>query len=275
MATFMFWNINKNNVIGDIVTACHDNSVDILILAESKIPEVSLLQALNRRRRRTYLSPFNPSPRLSFFFRYPDDSVQLVHDGGGVSIRNITPPIGLDVLLVAVHLPSKLHMNDSEQVIHSVRVSQEIDKAEARIGHENSLVMGDFNMNPFETGIVAADGFHAVMDRQIALKEERTVQGEKRKFFYNPMWSRLGDASVGPAGTYFYSGGHVSYFWNSFDQVLLRPNLLQYFSPDQLTVLDSIGGKSLMSNHKIDTSISDHLPILITLQIERGTSHAI
>lgn len=229
MATFLFWNINRKNVIDDIVTACHDNSVDILILAESTIPEVSLLQALNRGRRQTYLSPFNPSPRLSFFFRYPDDSVQLVHDGGGVSIRNITPPIGLDVLLVAVHFPSKLHMNDSEQAIHAVRVSQEIDKAEDRVGHENSLVIGDFNMNPFETGLVAADGFHAVMDRQIALKESRTVQGEKRKFFYNPMWSRLGDASVGPVGTYYHSGGHVSYFWNTFDQVLLRPNLLQYF----------------------------------------------
>lgn len=275
MATFLFWNINGNNVIDDIVTACHDNSVDILILAECKISEVSLLEALNKGRRRTYLSPFNPSPKLSFFIRYPDDSVQLVYDSGGVSIRNIIPPVGLDVLLVAVHLPSKLHMKENEQAFQSARVSKAIEEAEASVGHENSLVIGDFNMNPFETGIVAADGFHAVMDKQIALKKARTVQGEKRKFFYNPMWSRLGDTSVGPAGTYYYSGGHVSYFWNTFDQVLLRPSLLQYFSTDQLTVLDSIDGKSLMSSRIIDASISDHLPVLLTLHIERGVRHAI
>ena len=80
------------------------------------------------------------------------------------------------------------------------------------------------------------------------------------------MWGRMGDTSVGPPGTYYYSRG---YFWNTFDQVLLRPALFEYFSNNQLQVIDKIAQKTLLTkNGKIDKKISDHLPIVITL--ERG-----
>jgi hypothetical protein len=51
MATFLFWNISKNNRYNDIVTLCHENEVDILILAESTIKETILLKVLNTGQR--------------------------------------------------------------------------------------------------------------------------------------------------------------------------------------------------------------------------------
>jgi hypothetical protein len=41
------------------------------------------------------------------------------------------------------------------------------------------------------------------MDRSIANNIARVVQKQRYEMFYNPMWSRLGDASEGPPGTYF------------------------------------------------------------------------
>jgi hypothetical protein len=35
------------------------------------------------------------------------------------------------------------------------------------------VVIGDFNMNPFDRGMVNANGFHAVMSRQIAALRSR------------------------------------------------------------------------------------------------------
>ena len=68
-----------------------------------------------------------------------------------------------------------------------------IKRAEEKAGHRHTIVIGDLNMSPFEPGMVAANGFHAVSDKNIAAKGSRVVQGTEFDFFYNPMWSCLGD----------------------------------------------------------------------------------
>ena len=127
-------------------------------------------------------------------------------------------------------------------------------------------------MNPFESGFVSVDGLNAVMDKKIASKMSRTVQGISRMFFYNPMWGRMGDTSIGPPGTYYYNdSSHVSYFWNLFDQVIFRPQLLPYFSEKSLEVIDAISEESLLAEDGIPdkTSGSDHLPIIFRINIEK------
>ena len=91
------------------------------------------------------------------------------------------------------------------------------------------------------------------MDRSIAREVSRIVGGQKRKFFYNPMWSRYGDGTIGPPGTYFYRGGQVSHFWHMLDQVLLRPSLLDYYSHGAMQIVEKIGE-----------------PIFLRLDLERG-----
>jgi hypothetical protein len=274
MATVLFWNINQKDLLEDIVFLCQDYDVDILILAESKLSDVNVLESLNCGTNGLYISPFNPSSRLSFFFRYSPEVIRLVADDGGVAIRELSPPLGDSFLLVGLHLPSKRHLSDSEQMFHAVRVAQAIQEAETRVGHSRTLAIGDFNMNPFEPGVVSADGFHAVMDRRIALKRSRQVQGQDKPFFYNPMWGLMGDASPGAAGTYYYSsGGYINYFWNTFDQVLLRPDLLDCLTQGNLQVIDAVRGKSLLAQNGLIKAASDHLPILVKLNIERTVSY--
>jgi hypothetical protein len=271
MATFLFWNINKHDLTNEIITLCHQYEVDILILAEStKINKIRFLERLNSGQLRKFVAPFNPSDYLSFYFKYPIDSVKPITDDGRISIPQISPPIGITILLVALHLPSKLYKSNEEQSLGVPRIMQTIQEAETKMGHTNTMVIGDFNMNPFETGLIAASCFHAVMDQQTAREQNRIVDGQSKKYFYNPMWGRMGDTSIGPPGTYYYRGSDISYFWNTFDQVLLRPNLLDYFSNEQLHIISKIGEKSLLDNKgKINKSISDHLPIIINLQLEK------
>jgi len=270
MARFLFWNIAKQPIAEEISAACRENSVDVLVLAESALTDAELLLALNNDSERTYVSPFNPSAKLKFFTRYPHDRMSLVIDEGGVSARLIRPPVGVEVLLIAVHLPSKLHMSNPEQTINAVRIADLVRKAEAISRNSHSLLLGDFNMDPFEDGMVSADGIHGVMDQRIARKLSRTVQGKDREFFYNPMWSKLGDESTGPPGTFYYPSGHISHFWHTFDQVLLRPSLLDYYSAPGVVVLTRIGSRELLRGEKIDGRVSDHLPLLVELQVEKG-----
>ncbi|OQY55736.1 MAG: hypothetical protein B6245_19395 [Desulfobacteraceae bacterium 4572_88] len=84
---------------------------------------------------------------------------------------------------------------------------------EKEIGHSGTVFIGDLNMNPFEEGMVNANGLNGVMARGIAERKTRTVLEERYPFFYNPMWSFLGDASPGPPGTYCYSGSERTAFF--------------------------------------------------------------
>lgn len=174
------------------------------------------------------------------------------------------------MIIVAVHLPSKLYKSDWDQYSKSTRVAQQIQEVESEYEHQRTLVIGDFNMNPFEAGMISASGFHGIMTQEIAQKRSRTVDGEEKHYFYNPMWGRMGDYVDNISGTYYYNGGgECCYFWNTFDQVLLRPDLLKYFSHQNLHIISKIGDKSLIKNNKIDSNFSDHLPIFIALDIDR------
>jgi hypothetical protein len=126
-------------------------------------------------------------------------------------------------------------------------------------------------MNPFESGMVSAAGLHAVMDRRIAREGSRVVQGREYPFFYNPMWGLLGDGSRGPAGTFFHRHAEQeAYFWNMFDQVLVRPALLDRFDFKDLAILDDTGAEPLVKDSGVpDRDVgSDHLPVLFRLNLQ-------
>lgn len=267
MVTFLFWNLRGKPLQNYLSTLVREHDVDVLILAECEIDDFTLI---------TTLTNYEPEEdkyeikRIKIFTRFSREFIKPVYDDEYVAIRNIQLPTGNDVLLVASHLPSKLYQSDIDQSFFAARVAQLIKEMEELVGHSQTVVVGDLNMNPFESGVVSADAFHAVMSKAIALRNTRVVVGQERKFFYNPMWSRFGDGSLGPSGTYYYnSGTMVNYFWNIFDQVLLRPELLPFFNDDDLEILISVGDLSLLTAKGLPNArdFSDHLPILFRLSV--------
>jgi hypothetical protein len=171
---------------------------------------------------------------------------------------------GTEILIAAVHLPSKLHISDVAQDFACVEVSREITEAERRVGHDRTLVVGDLNMDPYQPGLIAAQGLHAVMDRRVAARGQRTIRGRSYPFFYNPMWSLMGDKDGRPSGSYFYpKSGDVSYFWHTFDQLLLRPSMIDKLEHESLCIITTDGQETLMdeSGRPDSRNGSDHFPI--------------
>jgi hypothetical protein len=273
MPVFMFWNVKKMDLSNLISVACAEHSVDMLILSECTTDEARLTYRLNRDNSEKAYTEYKITRTgyVRLITSFPEYLIDPIYDNARVSIRNLRLPVGRPILLISAHLPSKLNMDSSTQYRVARQTRVEIESAEAKVGHNNTLVIGDLNMNPFEEGMVAADGFHGMMDRNIVLKEARTVQGLSHSFFYNPMWSRLGDSNSGPSGTfYFNNSGHIcNIFWNTFDQVLLRVGLLDCFEQNNLKVLTNIGSTALLSNDGIEKDLSDHLPIVLNLETEK------
>lgn len=269
MPTLLFWNV-KGRPLSDLVGAlARQVRADIVVLAEPEADIREPLKHLNEGASSVFFPDPLPLRDPVVFSRFLPKSTRLVRDAPGLVIREYSPPLGPPFLVAAVHLPSKLHRLDDDYHLFGQQLSTDIERAEAQVRHTRTILIGDFNMNPFESGMSAAGGIHAVMDRRIALREKRKVRGSHYRFFYNPMWSWLGDRHGRPGGTCFYdSGKALNLYWNMLDQVLLRPSLLHAFDDDSVRIVTEIGGANLLNDvGRPDKKLaSDHLPIVVHLK---------
>ncbi|MVM33644.1 hypothetical protein GO755_26635 [Spirosoma sp. HMF4905] len=266
---FLFWNLQKKDLTTQLVNICRSREVDVLVLAENVINEASLLLALNVAGADYYPNnPVSQCKKVTIITKFHFDFISPVFDSNRITIRRVSLPLWEDFLLVGVHLIDKGSHSDDSQSDEATNIVNEINKAEIDNNIISSLVVGDFNMNPFESGMIKAPGFHATMSSAVANALTRVVQERTYKFFYNPMWSLYGDLHKEIAGSYYYrSAQHVNYDWNLFDQVLIRPSLLNHFVKRSLEIVITDGISSLLDVHgrPNKTTYSDHLPIFFSL----------
>lgn len=270
LVSFLFWNVFKQPLETRIARIAAAHSNDVIMLAECEMEPSVLLAALNATGTEAYHYPINLSPKIRIFTRFPEAMLTDQYNDvtGRLTIRRLRLPSAKDIFLSVVHMASKINFSDEEQSNFAASIAREINRVEALYGNDRSILVGDFNMNPFDKGIIGAHGFHAVMTKQQARKLPRTVQGTKYGYFYNPMWGHFGDRTDGPSGTYYLSSSRPhQYFWNMYDQVLLRPSLMDKLK--DLEILDSDGVEPLVTSdgrpHKINAS--DHLPLLFRLEL--------
>jgi hypothetical protein len=264
---FAFWNLNQRDLPQLVSALARRERVDVLILAECGTDTWRMLEALNAESS-DYQLGYSNCDRLRVFTRFDARLMPPLVETERVSIRRLELPARKSLLVVGAHLPSKVNYSDDSQVFESVCLARLIEDAENSEGHRRTLLLGDLNMNPFEPGVVGArGGLHAVMSRKVVNRMWRTVQQENYRFFYNPMWSHMGDRTDA-GGTYYYDGAEaVCYFWNMYDQVLLRPELLGDFAPEHVRIVTEVDGTPLMSNGRPDESVaSDDLPVMVKLE---------
>jgi hypothetical protein len=277
MITILFWNIRKKSLHGLLQLLVGAHNPDIIILAECPHPVMQFVADMNAGQAVVYRLYVSNTQNIVVLTRLPSANFKVVplrNDwlpalNGRVAFYEVVPIIGIEMLLVGLHLPSKMHLTSFMQLQLATRLRPILEAIEDSIGHRRTVVIGDFNMDPFETGLTSSETFQAVMDRQLIVRKggNRQVAGAERRFFYNPMWSLLGDESAGPPGTYFYEPGPEAYYWHTFDQVLIRPDLLAGFSAGSVNVLTAAATTSLLTKAGLPDkkNFSDHLPLLVKI----------
>jgi endonuclease/exonuclease/phosphatase family metal-dependent hydrolase len=262
MLTFLFWNLNRRPLAGIVRQLADEHGADIVILAESAEVGETMLQDLQ----------FAPAQceAIRMFTRFTPKLLVPVHESQRVSIRQLALPERAPLLIAAVHLPSKLFSCADSQILEQGVLARSIREAEENVGHSRTVLIGDLNANPFEPGIVGAAPLNAVMTRRVSRRPDRTVSGKTYPYFYNPMWGHFGDRSDRYSGTYYHDRGeHVTYYWNLFDQVMLRPALVGNFAPEDLRIVSAVGGLDLLTKSGVpnpDTA-SDHLPLVFRIDL--------
>ena len=246
--------------------------MDVLVLAEGSETETDLLQGL-KSVHPEYAKPdkAKETQRTVLYHRYDPESVEPIADAKYWSISALFPMTQEVLIVVSVHMPSRMALGYQTfpsrfELFQTLRKA--IEDAESTVGSSRTVIVGDFNQNPFDPEVVQVSGLNAVMDKRVASKCQCKYNDVEYRFFYNPMWGKMGDASKGPLGTYFYREPElVRYYWHTFDQVLIRPSLLASLPSNHPLVLTEVEGQSLLrpSARPDGKRFSDHLPILFSI----------
>ena len=271
MISFLFWNLNKKPLDEVIEQLARYYNIDILIFTEMISHPNEILTSLNSNGKSDYFYiPNIIEGRFHIFTRFSSEFVKPVYDENRMTIRSIELPGRISILLAVTHIPSKLRWDDADQDHECTNLSQFIRDREKEYRHSRTVLVGDMNMNPFQPGMVSSHGFHGVMCQKIAKKEYRVVQQRQYPFFYNPMWNLFGDKATDVPGTYYYNSSRpVEYFWNMFDQVLIRPDLIDRFLHEDLKIIKNFDDQTLLNEKGVPEKdkFSDHLPLYFKINL--------
>jgi len=264
----LFWNAGKKKVDNLLASMTTLDEFDLLVLAEYDTSINDFLALVNQTEDAFEEIPQIGCNRIHIYIRLG----LAIHEHGPESSyftsKKLVFSDVFSMLLVGVHLPSKLHQSEQTQTLEAMEFKREIEEAEELLDTENTFIVGDFNMNPFEAGMVGASAFHSIPCDKIASSEKRVIKEREHKYFYNPMWNLFGDSDNNP-GSYFHrSSEQTVYFWNILDQVIVRPKLIPLFRKSSLRILQRINNTSLV-NDSGRPSLSDHLPIIFEFNLNQ------
>ena len=274
MLKILLWNVNKKNLSQEINDLVNSHNINLLIIIEfGDYEEVILknLQSLNNDFRCISNKIFD---KARIFTSINELNIEEIYGHSRYGLYHLVHNSFNDLLMGVVHFPSKLNWGDSDD--HSglcTSLREDLELKELELEHSRTFILGDFNMNPFEKGLLSAVGLNNTSSREIALVGERQVLTKPFKYFYNPMWNFFGEFSKGSvSGThYFDTYKYINLHWNIYDQILLRPDIIDLFDENNLDILREIEGKSLLkkikSTTRVDKNISDHLPIKFNINL--------
>ena len=265
---YLFWNTNKKDVDNLITDLANTHQPTIIALAEYKKSISDLARNIRLQTGREYSPLVQLACRVQILVA---DSLsnQVVHcaDHTNYTIKVFPYNSFHDShIIVFVHLPSKLRENKEKNRHLLEQITLKVNQIDCK-KNRKVLMLGDFNVNPYEDPMTYLTGCNAVSNRDVAMKISRKDKNEPGKeyfYYYNPMWRFLGDVDD-ICGTYYYDKTEDhSRYWNTFDQFLVSPGLIDDIK--EIEIVKKVGEISLEAKRGIpNLAFSDHYPLYFKL----------
>lgn len=240
-------------------------NADVIVLNENSVSsEHTLAHLQNRVSQDFYYPTVISDKRFHCFCRNRTLDLSEVNSGFRTSVRKLRA--GQHRLLLAlVHGVDPRNYDAENRMSQLIKLMVDIEVVKEQQGTSRLIFLGDFNMNPYDSGMNLASGLNAMMTKECVKRGYRTYGGEQYDLYYNPMWGLFGDNTKGPAGTVYDTSSQGPYGWSMFDQVIIHHSAVELF--EDVEILDRIGTTSLANRkgHPDSSNLSDHFPILVKL----------
>ncbi len=263
----LFWNLNNQNLVYETTELIHSENIDFMVFSETTVEfveEVINIFKLNYHK----VFYFHETPgcdRIKVISTLKLNEIKLLNQHKYYSLMLLN---GKErrLILGMVHFPSKRYHSPDESRRAFEILHRAISREEETHRVNDSLIVGDFNVDPFEMPMVSFTGMCATNAKDsLALDTVKRATEEKRLFF-NPMWSLYSVFDQTP-GTHKYDRlGEDVIKWHFVDQVIIRPSLIDAFKFNSLKVIS--GTKAYNYTNKNGVPIlSDHLPISCEVEL--------
>ena len=256
---YLFWNTAKEQVDEEIVSLIIEYKVDIVALVEYRGDVTFVIDRLLEYNIKMELFPsILDTNRMCIISKISRHKVSMHRTYNNYSIYTI-PHERLGTHIIAfVHLPAKNSGSEHLSLYFIQKLKDDLREVlECEEDAQEIVVVGDFNLNPFDTNMISMIGMNAISSR----KEVLSKKGQRNELlFYNPMWNLLGDILL-PEGTYYYKASTPeNNFWHILDQVIISKGIIGLWNDDELKILTKIQGKDL-HNKNGKPKVSDHFPL--------------
>jgi endonuclease/exonuclease/phosphatase family metal-dependent hydrolase len=162
-----------------------------------------------------------------------------------------------------VHLPALWIGSGDRRALVRDELRGALRAAREEDPHRYELMVGDFNMPPYDESMMWRDGLYASLDYEW-VKSKTSSHEVTRRPLFNPSWQVYGRLQP-PRGT-FYKGGLAGGPWRVLDQALMSADLALPDEP-QVRIIDRVGELDLCADSNVRAPKadrgSDHLPLEI------------
>ena len=263
----LFWNLNNQNLVHETAELVHTEHIDFMAFSETNVEFVEkIINILELNYNKVFY--FHETPgcnRIKVVSTLKFNEIMLLNQHKYYSLMllngNERP-----LIIGMVHFPSKRYHSPDEirrafEILHtSISHEEEIH------GVNDSLIVGDFNVDPFEMPMVSFTGMCATNATDCIARDIVTRAEEGKRLFYNPMWSLYSVFAQRP-GTHKYSRfGEDVIRWHFVDQVIIRPSLIDAFKFNSLKLISGTKVHKYTNKNGVP-NLSDHLPIACEVEL--------
>ncbi len=263
----VFWNLKNRALVAEVAELVVEQDCHLVALSEADVECTKMIiEELATKYNAVYRYHETPGCdriRLIVNERYSD--VELLNQHAYFSLIKITGR-DKDLIIGLVHLPSKCYHEPDESRVAAETLHRHISEEEERYEMEDSMVIGDFNFDPFEMPMVSFSGMCATNAKDTANRDRITRSWGEKRLFYNPMWALYSAYSERPGSFKYDRFGEDVVGWHFLDQVIIRPSLIEAFKFDALKLIYETSTYKFVNQNGKPTS-SDHLPIVCEIEI--------
>jgi exonuclease III len=253
---FIYWNTNNIKSLNQILDICDSEIPQVFFLSE--IDEKMLQDNADLLKKHNYKYFANPgSSRVKIIIQ---DGLNIALGLQNKYYSNVKlPDINLDV--ISLHLPSQMfqHYDALKAFIRDFR--EDIDLNIGNSIDNNILIIGDFNVSPFDKPMIDFDGFSAT--NSINARHSITHLTKKKNLYYNPTWKLYSNTEF-PGTKHFKrpSGSSYDVLEHHFlDQVVISSKLLNELKSEEIRVITQSNKFDYYLSGSNTLLESDHLPL--------------
>lgn len=166
-----------------------------------------------------------------------------------------------DLYVVSLHLPSQMwqSMASLKEFLRDLRIT--LDEEIGSSSDAKILLIGDFNVNPYESPMIDYDGF--VSTNSPKAKHTINYLGKSRTTYYNPTWELYSRTNF--PGTKQFSRPSASSYdvleFHYLDQVVISQKLLMSIVEHKIDIIEETENFTFFNHVSNKVEGSDHLPI--------------